>query len=259
MLEIRDLRVGYGHIEVVHGVSLDVKDGEFVVVLGANGAGKSTLLRACSGLLRPRSGHVLFDDVDISRVAPFRAAGLGVGYAMEGRRVFQRQSVESNLELGAYPLRKQGKRARVPQMFERIYALFPVLKAKGKLLAGTMSGGERQMLAIAQALMCDPKLLLLDEPSAGLAPRLVSDVFTALGHLRADGLSLLLAEQTVEDALALCDRGYVLEAGSVVLAASAAELRQNESVSAIYIGSLGHGAQSGTKPGVNDPLRGDTP
>ncbi len=241
MLDVTDLRVAYGHLEVIHGVSITVGDGEFVALLGSNGAGKSTLLRACSGQLRPRSGSVRFGGVDLSSIPPYRVARLGLGYAMEGKRIFQRQTVEANLELGCYPLGSQ-RRRRSAELFERVYELFPVLRRKAGLGASTLSGGERQMLAIAQALMSDPRLLVLDEPSAGLAPRLVADVFAVLARLREGGLSLLLAEQTVEQALILCDRGYVLEAGSVALAGAAAGLRANEAVRQVYIGALGHGA-----------------
>ena len=240
MLEVTDVRISYGRLEVVHGVSLTVAPGEFVAVLGSNGAGKSTLLRACSGQLRVRSGAVRFESTDLGRVQPHRMIGLGISAALEGRRIFQRQSVLANLQLGAYTLR--ARRAELPRQLARVYRMFPVLERKSGLPASTLSGGERQMLAIGQALMSKPRLLILDEPSAGLAPQLIDEVFDALSQLREEGLALLLAEQTVEQALQVCDRGYVLEAGIAALEGSAADLRTNEAVREVYIGSLGHGA-----------------
>lgn len=242
MLEVTDLRVGYGHLEVVHGVSLSVASGEFVAVLGSNGAGKSTLLRACAGQMRSRSGAVTFDGHRLGRVPPHKVASLGIACALEGRRIFQRQNVLANLQLGGYSL--PDRRTRIPEQLARVHELFPTLERKAKLPASTLSGGERQMLAIGQALMSAPRLLVLDEPSAGLAPRLVDDVFAALSRLRAEGLALLLAEQTVEQALTLCDRAYVLEAGRVALAGSAESLRNNEAVREVYIGTLGHSASA---------------
>ncbi|HVX21431.1 MAG TPA: ABC transporter ATP-binding protein [Acidimicrobiales bacterium] len=239
MLEVRDLRVRYGRLEVLHGVSITVQEGEFVTVLGTNGAGKSTLLRACAGAMKVSGGSVSFRDVDLAGVPVHRVARLGLGYAMERGRVFQRQSVDVNLALAALPL---GRRNPLKaELRDRVYQLFPVLKTKAKLPAGTMSGGERQMLAIAQALMSDPKLLVLDEPSAGLAPLLVSEVFGALAQLRPVGLSVLLAEQVVDEALEVCDRGYVLEAGRIVLSKTAEELRKDDAVREAYIGTLGKG------------------
>ena len=249
MLEATRIRAGYGHLEVIHDVSIRVAAGEFVALLGANGAGKSTLLRVCSGQLRPRAGTVGFDGVDLATTAPHRVARLGLGYASEGRRVFERQSVAANLELGAYPL--GGRHRRTAYLFDRVYDLFPVLARKAGLMASTLSGGERQMLAIAQALMIDPRLLVLDEPSAGLAPRLIADVFAALAQLRSGGLAMLLAEQTVEQSLDLCDRGYVLEAGVVALSGDATALIADPTVREIYIGALGHGAApDNTGPGA---------
>jgi branched-chain amino acid transport system ATP-binding protein len=247
MLEVTDLRVGYGHLEVVHGVSLSVADGEFVAVLGSNGAGKSTLLRACSGQMPVRGGSARFDGTDLSRMAPHKIVSLGIGSAMEGRRIFRRQSVLANLELGSYRL--GNRKTEFPKVLRRMYELFPVLERKAKLPASTLSGGELQMLAIGQALMSAPRLLVLDEPSAGLAPRLIEDVFTALSRLRDEGLALLLAEQTVEQALTMCDRAYVLEAGSVRLSGTARSLRTNEAIREVYIGSLGHGAKAAAPPG----------
>jgi branched-chain amino acid transport system ATP-binding protein len=190
--------------------------------------------------MRIRGGAATFAGADLASVPPHRIASLGLGYAMEGRRIFQRQSVLANLELGAYAL--ADRRSTFGRQLARIYHLFPVLERKAGLPASTLSGGERQMLAIGQALMSAPRLLVLDEPSAGLAPRLVANVFEALSRLREEGLALLLAEQTVEQALRMCDRAYVLEAGHVALHGTAEELRTNEAVRRVYIGTLGHGA-----------------
>lgn len=246
MLEVRDLRVRYGQLEVLHGISIDVADGEYVTVLGTNGAGKSTLLRAAAGAMHFHSGSVRFNGADLARVRPARVSAMGIGYAMERGRIFQRQTVESNLQLGTYPLGR-ARRGR-GDLWDRVYELFPVLKRKAKHVSGTMSGGERQMLAIAQALMSDPKLLVLDEPSAGLAPLLVSEVFGALDRLRPSGLSLLLAEQVVDQALRLCDRGYVIEAGEVALGGPAECLRSDEAVLEVYVGLLGKDREVGRGP-----------
>jgi len=241
MLEVTDLRFAYGRLEVIHGISLTVGDGEFVAVLGSNGAGKSTLLRACAGQAPVPAGSVRFDGRDLAEVPAHDVVRSGLAYAMEGRRIFQRQSVRANLEVGTYSL--AGRRGRSGALFDRVFGLFPVLQRKAGQPASTLSGGERQMLAIGQALMSDPRLLVLDEPSAGLAPLLIQQVFGALAQLQREGLALLLAEQTVEQALSLCDRGYVLNAGVVVLNGSASTLRADEGVRAAYIGSLGHGAR----------------
>jgi branched-chain amino acid transport system ATP-binding protein len=184
---------------------------------------------------------VRFDGRDLASIAAHDVARAGLAYAMEGRRIFARQSVRANLEVGSYPLAK--RRSNSGRLFERVFALFPVLERKSGQLASTLSGGERQMLAIGQALMSDPRLLILDEPSAGLAPLLIQQVFAALSQLQQEGLAVLLAEQTVDQALKLCDRGYVLNAGVVVLDGPAATLRADEGVRAAYIGSLGHGAR----------------
>jgi branched-chain amino acid transport system ATP-binding protein len=244
VFEVIDLRAGYRHLEVLHGVNLHVADGEVVALLGSNGAGKSTLLKTCAGLLRPRTGRVVFQGVTVSDLAPHRLPGVGIALAMGGQRVFHRQTVQANLELGAYAVPRTTR--RTSDDYERVFALFPVLRMKARRPASTLSGGERQMLAIAQALMCHPTMLLLDEPSSGLAPLLVRDVFDALKRLKTEGISLLLAEQTVEQALSLADRGYVLDAGALVTQGSSAQLRSNEAIRQAYMGSLGKETEGNT-------------
>jgi len=241
MFEVIDVRAGYGHLEVLHGVSLHVDEGEVVALLGSNGAGKSSLLNTCAGLIKPRSGQIRFRGTVVSDMPPHKLPGRGIAFAMGGQRVFRRQTVQANLELGAYAI---ARRRASRDSFERVFQLFPVLAMKARHPASTLSGGERQMLAIGQALMCRPALLLLDEPSSGLAPLLVGNVFDALRELKSEGLSLLLAEQAVEQALNLADRGYVLEAGNVVLHGTSAELRDNNAVRNAYLGSLGKGIVS---------------
>jgi branched-chain amino acid transport system ATP-binding protein len=237
VLEVLDLRTGYGPLEVLHGISLSISDGEFVTILGSNGAGKSTLARTCAGLLKIRAGKVVFNGTSLAHVQRHNVVRLGVGYAVESKRVFTRMTVEDNLALGAYM--HGGVRGKVRPRFDRIMDLFPTLKEKLKHLGSSLSGGERQMLAIAQALMGDPRLLILDEPSSGLAPRLVSQLFTVLAQLKGEGMSLLLAEQAVDQALRACDRGYVLEAGTIALEGTSLELLRNRAVQEVYIGTLG--------------------
>jgi branched-chain amino acid transport system ATP-binding protein len=234
MLSVDDVRVNYGHLEVLHGVSIEVGEGEVVALLGANGSGKSTLIRACCGLLRPRSGSIRFANHDVGQQKLHEVIRLGLAYCVEGRRTFAQQSVMDNLVLGAYT--KGGLNERTRPRFEAVLALFPMLKDKLAQPAGMLSGGQRQMLAVAQALMSQPKLLVLDEPSAGLAPVLVSEMFTLLRQLKEQGMSLLLAEQAVGHALALADRGYVLEVGHVVLEDTAEALQSDPAVRAAYMG-----------------------
>jgi branched-chain amino acid transport system ATP-binding protein len=249
MFEVIGLKAGYRHLEVLHGVNLHIDDGEVVALLGSNGAGKSTLLKTCAGLLRPTAGQVVFNGVTISNTAPHKLPGIGIALALGGHRVFHRQTVQANLELGAYALPRA---RRVRNDFERVFRLFPVLGVKARHPASTLSGGERQMLAIGQALMCQPAVLLLDEPSSGLAPLLVANVFDALRQLKQEGMSLLLAEQTVDQALSLADRGYVLDAGSVVTEGTSEQLRNNEAVRDAYIGSLGKESKKSTVPDPTD-------
>jgi branched-chain amino acid transport system ATP-binding protein len=222
MLKVEDLSVAYGGVQAVRGLSLEVRPGEIAALLGANGAGKSSTLMAIVGSVRPKGGRVIFEGRDITGTPPDRLVTQGISMIPEGARVFARQPVEQNLRLGAYTVRDE----RVyGERLERVYALFPRLKERRTQLAGTMSGGERQMLAIGRALMSGPRLLLIDEPSLGLSPLLVEQVFDALAALnRDDGLSVLLVEQNMAQALEVAARAYVMQSGRVVLSGEAAEL-----------------------------------
>ncbi len=235
LLAIEDLRVDYGAVRAVHGVSLHVAAGEVVALLGANGAGKSTILRTISGLLRPRAGQVQLDGAPIHRLAPARIVRLGIAHSPEGRRVFGNLTVAENLRLGAT---SRTDRDKVPADRERMYNLFPILRERMHQVAGTLSGGEQQMLALARALMAGPRLLLLDEPSLGIAPLIVRSIFATLGELKRQGTTMLLVEQNINVALGLADRAYVLRTGEVSLTGTAAELRDNyERVAEAYLGA----------------------
>jgi len=233
LLEVRGLSAAYGRMAVLHDVSFDVRRGEVVVMIGANGAGKTTMLRALAGLVQAR-GTARFEGGALVGRGPHWIARHGIALVPEGRMIFPDQSVLDNLQLGAYGRRDAEVEADIGRHFER----FPILRERHRQLAGTLSGGEQQMLAIARALMARPRLLLLDEPSLGLAPRLVAEVFEALARLRDEGLTLLVVEQMAEMALAIADRGYVLEQGRIVLGGTAEELRRDERVTRAYLGAL---------------------
>ncbi|MGE4279197.1 MAG: ABC transporter ATP-binding protein [Magnetospirillum sp.] len=232
LLEIDDLASHYGRIQALDGISLNVQEGELVALVGANGAGKTTLLRALSGVQPVSGGRIRFEGVDITRLSPERRVALGIAQVPEGRQVFAPLSVEDNLRLGAY--RRQG--ADVAADMDRMYQLFPVLFKKRELPAGTLSGGQQQMLAIARALMSAPRLLLLDEPSMGLAPLLVEEIFRVVAGLRDQGVTIFLVEQNAHAALALADRAYVMETGQVVMEGAGVELQADERVKAAYLG-----------------------
>lgn len=234
ILRIEGLEVAYGGVRAVGGVSLHVEPGEVVALLGANGAGKSSTLLATVGAVRPKSGSIYFDGEDITATPPHCLVGRGIALIPEGARVFARQTVEGNLRLGAYTVRDE---AAYALRLERVYALFPRLRERRRQVAGTMSGGERQMLAIGRALISGPRLLLIDEPSLGLAPMLVEEVFEALAALnRSEGLSVLLVEQNTAMALDVAARGYVLQSGAVALHGTAQELRGSDHVRRAYLG-----------------------
>lgn len=233
LLEVEDLEAGYGLIPVLHGVSLSVGAGETVALLGPNGAGKSTTLRAVSGLLHPRRGRILLDGRPIHHLPPHAIARLGLAHVPEGRGILGRLTVRENLELGFFP---HGRREALRHDLARVVELFPRLGERLDQLAGTLSGGEQQMLAIGRALMSHPRLLLLDEPSMGLAPVLVEAIYAVLPEIAATGAAILLVEQNVPLALAVASRGYVLEAGQVVAAAPAHELLGSEAVRRAYLG-----------------------
>lgn len=234
LLELRDLVVRYGSITALQGINLSVHSGELVALLGSNGAGKSTTLRAASRLLPLAQGSIRWHGGDLGRLSTERTVKLGLSHCPEGRRVLGRQSVKDNLELGAW-LRKD--RAGIKADIDRCYDLFPRLAERRNQLAGSLSGGEQQMLAIARSLMARPTLLMLDEPSLGLAPKLVAEVMTTLGQLNRDGLTILLVEQNANAALAIAHRAYVLEAGRISLEGSAQDLRTNEKLRASYLGA----------------------
>ena len=234
LLELRDLVVRYGSITALQGINIAVHSGELVALLGSNGAGKSTTLRAASRLLPLAQGSIRWHGGDLGRLSTERTVKLGLSHCPEGRRVLGRQSVKDNLELGAW-LRKD--RAGIKADIDRCYGLFPRLAERRNQLAGSLSGGEQQMLAIARSLMARPTLLMLDEPSLGLAPKLVAEVMTTLRQLNQDGLTILLVEQNANAALAIAHRAYVLEAGRISLEGSAQDLRSNDKLRASYLGA----------------------
>jgi branched-chain amino acid transport system ATP-binding protein len=232
MLRVDGAHTYYGQIHALQGISLEVKQGEVVTLIGANGAGKTTTLKTISGLLHPRQGHVWFEGEDISHVAAHKLVEKGIGHAPEGRRIFSRLTVVENLQMGAFSRPK----ADVGPDIERVYTLFPRLKERSGQLGGTLSGGEQQMLAIGRALMSEPRMLLLDEPSLGLAPILIAQVFETIREINAQGTTVLLVEQNALQALSIAHRGYVLQTGNVVLSGTGEELKQNETVRKAYLG-----------------------
>ena len=234
LLKVDALEVRYGAIEALKGISLEVRTGEIVTIIGGNGAGKSTLMKAISGLEPVASGRISFDGTDITHLAGHRRVPLGIAQSPEGRQVFPDQTVRDNLMLGAW--HRKGDRDAVEADVEAQFATFPRLRERSEQLAGTMSGGEQQMLAIARALMARPKLLLLDEPSLGLAPLVVREIFTVIRALKARGVTILLVEQMANQALAVADRAYVLETGSITLQGRGADLRKDPKVRAAYLG-----------------------
>ena len=237
-LEVRGLSAGYGRLEVLHGVDLDVQAGRLVAVLGANGAGKTTLLRALSGLVRASAGSVRLAGTDLTGLPAERVAARGLAHVPENRLVFPTLSVDDNLALGAYVRRGSNRyRAELAADRDRVLELFPRLRQRTAQAAGTMSGGEQQMLAVARGLMARPRVLVLDEPSVGLAPRIISEIFSALGRLRSEGeMALLLVEQNARAALKVADRAYVLDRGRVVLEGATGELLGDPRVSSAYFG-----------------------
>ncbi|HYE79681.1 MAG TPA: ABC transporter ATP-binding protein [bacterium] len=233
LLKLDNVRTAYGAIQALRGVTLEVLDGEIVTLIGANGAGKSTTLRTISGLLKVQGGAIAFDGRDISEIPAHRIVEMGLAHCPEGRRVFPDMTVRENLELGAYLRRDQ---RGIAADFERGFALFPILKERAGQKAGTLSGGEQQMLAIARALMSRPRLLMLDEPSLGLAPALVQTIFRTITEINAEGTTILLVEQNAHLALQVAHRGYVLETGEIVLTGTGQELLGNEAVREAYLG-----------------------
>ena len=233
LLTVSDIRTYYGTIEALKGVSLEVEEGEIVTLIGSNGAGKSTTLRSISGLTPATAGTITFAGEEITRVPANDIVGVGIALAPEGRHVFSRMTVRENLELGAYMRRHDS----IGEDFERVFDLFPRLKEREKQKAGTMSGGEQQMLAIGRALMARPKLLMLDEPSMGIAPILVQRIYETIGEINRSGVAILLVEQNANYALEAARRGYVLETGRIVLSGESASLREDPEVQRAYLGT----------------------
>ena len=231
ILKLDDIHVYYGAIHAVKGVSLEVNDGEIVALIGANGAGKSTILKTISGLMHPRSGSITFMDKDISHMEAHKLVHQGLAHVPEGRRIFLQMSVQDNLEMGAFTQKEVSK-----DDLERMFTLFPRLKERRKQIAGTLSGGEQQMLAMSRALMSHPKPLMLDEPSMGLAPILVDQIFDIIKDLHAAGTTILLVEQNATKALQIADRAYVLETGAVTLSGTGEELAHSDEVRKAYLG-----------------------
>jgi len=235
MLKIRNLQAGYGKLKVLKNISMHVVQGEIVTIIGANGAGKTTLLATIAGLLRATAGEIYFKDTNIGAMAPHKIPVLGCVMVPEGRQIFASLSVEENLILGGHALKKEGKKALTRQL-DHQYALFPILKERQDQYAGTLSGGEQQMLAMGRALMAKPSLIMMDEPSTGLAPLIVQDIFNVIVKLRDEGKTVLLVEQNAKAALQVADRGYVLETGKVVLQGTSHDLLEDVEVKRAYLG-----------------------
>lgn len=231
MLIVKDAVVRYGAIEALHGISFEVKQGEVVTLLGANGAGKSTTLRMLSGLHSPFSGTITFEGNDVTKVKAHMFSSMGISHVPEGRRIFPQMTVQENLEMGAF-----GRKDNYDEDMERMFTLFPILKERRKQLGGNLSGGEQQMLAISRAMMSHPRLLLLDEPSMGLAPMIIDQIFRIIGEIRDAGTTVLVVEQNAAQALRLADRGYVMENGAIAFSDDAAKLLHDPRVRAVYLG-----------------------
>ena len=231
MLKVDNIHVYYGAIHAVKGVSFEVGEGEIVALIGANGAGKSTILKTISGLMHPRSGSITFMDKNIAHTDAYKLVRQGLAHVPEGRRIFLQMTVQENLEMGAFTQKEVSK-----EELDKVFELFPRLKERRKQVAGTLSGGEQQMLAMSRALMSKPKLMMLDEPSMGLAPILVDQIFSIIKELHAAGTTILLVEQNASKALEIADRAYVLETGTITLSGTGAELAQSDEVRKAYLG-----------------------
>jgi branched-chain amino acid transport system ATP-binding protein len=235
MLKVRNLEAGYGKLRVLKRISMHVDPGEIVTIIGANGAGKTTLLHTITGLVKVGSGEIVFKDKNLRKIAPEKVVSLGCSLVPEGRQVFSTMTVKENLLLGGYVQAKKD-RSNVDREMGRVYELFPVLKERENQLAGTLSGGEQQMLAMGRALMAKPSLIMMDEPSTGLAPLIVKSIFQVIIRLREEGNTVLLVEQNAKAALGIADRGYVLETGKILLQGAAEDLLQNRDVQRAYLG-----------------------
>jgi branched-chain amino acid transport system ATP-binding protein len=238
MLKVEDLAVNYGAIRALRGISFEVTPGEIITLIGANGAGKSTTLHAISNIIKKTSGKVVFDGIDISAMPPDRIVSAGLVQVPEGRRIFANLSVRDNLEMGAYSRRalSRSERQEIRADMEKVFGIFPRLKERIRQVAGTLSGGEQQMLAMGRSLMARPRLLLLDEPSMGLAPILVDEIFSVIKNINKTGTTILLVEQNAYKALALANRAYILETGEIVKSGPAADLMKDDAVKAAYLG-----------------------
>ncbi|MGN0326037.1 MAG: ABC transporter ATP-binding protein [Lachnospiraceae bacterium] len=233
MLEVKDLHVYYGLIQAIKGVSFEVNEGEVIALIGANGAGKTTILHTITGLLQPKEGSVLFEGTDITKIPSHKIVSMGMAHVPEGRRVFANLSVYQNLKMGAYT-RKDKK--EIEDKLEMVYQHFPRLQERKNQLAGTLSGGEQQMLAMGRALMSNPKMILMDEPSMGLSPLLVKEVFSIIEYCHECGITILLVEQNAKMALGIADRAYVLETGKITMSGDAKEMMEDEAVKKAYLG-----------------------
>lgn len=233
MLEVKDLEVYYGLIQAIKGVSFEVNQGEVIALIGANGAGKTTILHTVTGLIQPKAGKVLFEGTDITKVPGHKIVSMGMAHVPEGRRVFANLSVYQNLKMGAYT---QKDKNAIEENLERIYKHFPRLEERKNQMAGTLSGGEQQMLAMGRALMSSPKMILMDEPSMGLSPLLVKEVFSIIEYCHESGITILLVEQNAKMALGIADRAYVLETGNITMSGDAKEMLENEDVKKAYLG-----------------------
>ncbi|MCR5215753.1 MAG: ABC transporter ATP-binding protein [Lachnospiraceae bacterium] len=233
MLEVKDIEVYYGMIQAIKGISLEVNEGEIIALIGANGAGKTTSLHTISGLLTPKKGSIMFNGVDITKVPAHKIVSMGMAHVPEGRRVFAELSVYQNLKMGAYT-RKDKK--EIEDTLAMVYDHFPRLKERRNQLAGTLSGGEQQMLAMGRALMSQPKIVLMDEPSMGLSPIFVNEIFDIIEQIASEGKTVLLVEQNAKKALSIADRAYVLETGSITMEGKASELLNDDSIKKAYLG-----------------------
>lgn len=233
MLEVKDLEVFYGVIQAIKGISFEVNEGEIIALIGANGAGKTTILESISGLLTPQRGSIQFDGKELVKDSAHKIVTYGMAHVPEGRRIFANQTVYENLKLGAYTCNNKNE---IEEILQKVYESFPRLKERNKQLAGTLSGGEQQMLAIGRALMSSPRIVLMDEPSMGLSPILVNEVFEIIDNINNSGTTVLLVEQNAKKALSIADRAYVLETGNVVLEGSAKKLLDDDSVKKAYLG-----------------------
>ncbi|HZD60497.1 MAG TPA: ABC transporter ATP-binding protein [Anaerolineae bacterium] len=240
MLDVKGLNASYGHVEVLKGIDLRVNEGEIVTIIGSNGSGKSSLLRTISGIVKVGIGKIQFNGKSIEKLSPEKIVALGISHVPEGRQLFSELTISENLQLGAYVRYRKEPRRAIDEDVSFVYSMFPVLKERNRQPAGTLSGGEQQMLAIGRALMSRPKLLLLDEPSMGLAPIIIQNIFATLKDLREKGLTMLLVEQDAHVALSIADRGYVLQNGEMVMHDTGENLLNNEEIKAIYFGHRSH-------------------